>query len=61
MKIGVPMETKPMEARVALIPYAVAELVQAGHAVFVQASAGLLSGYSDAEFVAAGATVRVHG
>lgn len=57
MKIGVPMETKPMEARVALIPYAVAELVQAGHAVFVQASAGLLSGYSDAEFVAAGATV----
>lgn len=57
MKIGVPMETKPMEARVALIPYAVAELVQAGHEVLVQASAGVLSGYSDAEFVAAGAAV----
>lgn len=57
MKVGLPMETKPMEARVALIPHAVAELVRAGHEVFVQASAGCLSGYPDVEFEAAGATL----
>lgn len=57
MKIGIPMEIKPMEARVALVPHAAAELVQAGHQVFIQANAGLLSGYPDAEYQAVGAQV----
>lgn len=55
MKIGIPMEIKPMEARIALVPGAVAELVQAGHPVFVQAGAGVLSGYPDSEYLRAGA------
>lgn len=55
MKIGVPMEIKPMEARIALVPAAVGELVQLGHEVFVQSGAGQFSGYSDAEYLQAGA------
>lgn len=57
MKIGIPTEIKPMEARVALVPGAVAELAQAGHRLFVQAGAGSLSGYSDDAYREAGATV----
>ena len=40
MRIGVPMEIKPLEGRVALTPEAAGELVRAGHEVFVQAGAG---------------------
>lgn len=57
MKIGIPLEIKPMEARVALVPGAVTELVQAGHAVGVQVGAGQLSGYPDADYQKAGATM----
>ncbi len=57
MKIGIPLEIKPMEARVALVPGAVAELVQAGHQVLVQVGAGQLSGYDDEAFLKAGATL----
>lgn len=57
MKIGIPLEIKPMEARVALVPGAVAELVQAGYPVGVQAGAGQLSGYPDVDYQKAGATM----
>lgn len=57
MRIGVPKEIKPREGRVALIPAACAQLIQHGHEVFVQTQAGILSGYSDADFQAAGVTV----
>lgn len=57
MRIGIPKEIKPQEGRVALIPAACAQLVQHGHEVFVQSQAGDLSGYSDADYVAAGVTV----
>lgn len=57
MKIGVPLEIKPMEARVALVPGAVAELVQSGHAVALQAGAGQLSGYQDEDYRKAGALI----
>lgn len=50
MRIGIPKEIKPMEGRVALIPPAAGEVVKRGHEVFVQAGAGLASGYSDAEY-----------
>lgn len=57
MKIGIPTEIKPMEARIALVPGAVAELVQAGHKVFVQAGAGVHSGYPDEDYRKSGATI----
>lgn len=55
MIIGVPRETKPMEGRIALVPHAVAELVQCGHQVWVQCGAGAASGFSDDQYQAAGA------
>ncbi len=36
MRIGVPKEIKPLEGRVGLIPAACADLVRAGHAVFIE-------------------------
>jgi len=57
MRIAIPKEIKTLEGRVALIPDAVADLIKQGHEVFVQHSAGDLSGYSDDEFSMAGATI----
>jgi len=57
MRIGVPREIKPMEGRVGLIPAACSELTASGHQVFVESGAGVQSGYSDAHFSAAGATL----
>ena len=47
MHIGVPKEIKPYEGRIAFVPEAVAELVNRGHTVSLQASAGEASGYSE--------------
>jgi len=55
MRIGVLREVKPLEGRVALIPDAVAELTDHGHEVWVEAGAGRVSGYADAEYAQAGA------
>lgn len=57
MRIGVPKEIKPQEGRVALIPAACAQLIQHGHEVYVQSQAGLMSGYTDADYQTAGVTV----
>lgn len=57
MNIGVPREIKVLEGRVGLIPAAVAELTARGHRVLVQSGAGVLSGYDDDDFGAAGATI----
>lgn len=57
MRIGVPKEIKPLEGRVSLIPDAVAELVRHGHQVLLQSGAGEASGYADALYAAAGATI----
>ena len=57
MKIGVPKEIKNHEYRVGMIPAAVKELVHSGHKVAVEANAGTGIGYSDAEYVAAGAEI----
>lgn len=57
MRIGIPREIKPLEGRVGLIPEAAAELVRRGHRVFVECSAGNLSGYPDAAYSQAGVAV----
>ncbi|MBL1292333.1 MAG: alanine dehydrogenase [Thiotrichales bacterium] len=57
MEIGIPRELKIREGRVALVPSAVASLVAAGHRVFVETNAGVLSGYDNAAYTAAGALI----
>lgn len=57
MKIGVPAETAPDERRVGLVPETVARLTNAGHSVQVATGAGVASGFPDAEYEAAGATI----
>lgn len=57
MIIGVPKEIKNNENRVALTPAGAMALSKRGHQVFVQASAGEGSGFSDAEYEAAGASL----
>ena len=53
--IGVPKEIKDMEGRVSMQPDGVAELVHYGNEVYVQTGAGEGSGFSDEEYVEAGA------
>ena len=55
MIIGVPKEIKNNENRVGMTPAGVAELVKQGHTVYVQASAGVNSGFADEEYTAVGA------
>ncbi|MBK1635548.1 alanine dehydrogenase [Rhodovulum adriaticum] len=55
MRIGCPTEIKSHEYRVGLTPNAVREAVTHGHQVMVQAGAGLGSGFTDADYTAAGA------
>ena len=57
MVIGIPKERKVQEYRVALTPQAVGVLVQHGHKVLVEKSAGLGSGITDQEFKNAGARI----
>ena len=57
MKVAVPSEIKNHEYRVAITPAGVHEFVRFGHEVVVQRGAGAGSSISDAEYVAAGATV----
>lgn len=55
MIIGVPKEIKNNENRVGMTPAGVAELVKRGHTVYVQATAGANSGFSDDDYIAVGA------
>ena len=57
MKIGCPKEIKPQEFRVGLTPDAARECVAHGHEVLVETGAGLGAGFSDADYVAAGARI----
>ncbi|MFN8346656.1 MAG: alanine dehydrogenase [Spirosomataceae bacterium] len=57
MIIGVPKEIKNNENRVALTPAGVAEFLKNGHTIYIQSTAGEGSGFEDAEYEAAGATV----
>ena len=57
MIIGIPKEIKNNENRVGMTPMGVAELVRRCHKVVVQHSAGENSGFSDDEYVKAGAMI----
>ncbi|MFM2324382.1 MAG: hypothetical protein RL244_1261 [Pseudomonadota bacterium] len=57
MQIGVPLETVPGEARVAATPETVKKLVGQGHALKVQAGAGIRAGITDAAYETAGASI----
>ncbi len=57
MRIGIPKEIKTLEGRVGLIPAACADLVRAGHEVFVEAGAGQQSGYPDDSYRALGVQI----
>ncbi|MES5892106.1 MULTISPECIES: alanine dehydrogenase [Bacillus cereus group] len=55
MRIGIPTEIKNNENRVAMTPAGAVHLVQNGHEVFVQKGSGIGSGFTDEEYVQAGA------
>ncbi len=57
MRIGVPLETAPHEARVSLVPETIKKLIARKHTVAVQAGAGFLSAATDADYRAAGAEI----
>ncbi len=57
MKIGLPKEIKDNEYRVGLTPAGVRAFTDAGHKVFVEKSAGEGSGFEDALYVKAGASI----
>ncbi len=57
MKVGILKEIKVLEKRVCMVPSGVATMVAAGHELYVEASAGVGAGYSDEEYIAAGAKI----
>jgi alanine dehydrogenase len=57
MIVGVPTEVKTDEYRVGMRPVGAEVLVKHGHTVLIQSGAGLGSGFSDAEYDAAGARI----
>lgn len=57
MKIGILKEIKEGESRVILTPVEVKELIQNGHDVFVQKSAGALAGFEDESYEKSGAVI----
>ncbi len=57
MKIGCVKEIKNNEFRVGLTPDNVKAYVAAGHLVYIEKDAGAGSGFSDAEYAAAGASI----
>ncbi|MCA0972249.1 alanine dehydrogenase [Halobacillus litoralis] len=57
MFIGIPKEIKNNENRVAITPAGVLNLVESGHRVFVETTAGVGSGFEDEDYQEAGATI----
>ena len=57
MIVGVPIEIKENENRVSMTPYAVRTLINDGHQVLVQESAGVKSGFSNDEYTKFGARI----
>ena len=57
MKVGIPKEIKNNENRVGMTPAGVAAMTARGHEVYVQHTAGDGSGFSDDEYVGAGAKI----
>lgn len=59
LSLGVPKETAWLENRIALVPDAVALLVNAGHKVVVETQAGIAAHYADAQYSEAGAEIAM--
>lgn len=57
MIIGIPKEIKNNENRVGMTPAGVAEFIKRGHKVYVQATAGVGSGFNDEAYTAVGAEI----
>lgn len=57
MRIAIPIETKPGEARVAMVPELAAKLVKQGFEVVLESGAGVKSGFPDAAYQTAGAQI----
>lgn len=57
MRIGVPKEVKNNENRVAMTPAGVMNLIQFGHEVYIETGAGIGSGFSDRDYMSAGAHI----
>ncbi len=57
MKIGIPKEIKNNESRVALTPSGAKTLVENGHTVLIETHAGENSGFSDEQYLKAGAQI----
>ena len=57
MKIGIPRERKENERRVAITPLGVKELSQLGAEIFIENDAGILSGFTNDEYLDAGAKI----
>lgn len=57
MHIGVPLETRTGETRVAATPETVKKLISQGHTVTVQSGAGVEASFPDSAFEAAGAKI----
>jgi len=57
VRVGVPKEIKSDEYRVGMMPVGAEQLVRAGHQVFVEAQAGVASGFADDDYRRAGATI----
>jgi len=58
MIIGIPKEIKQNEYRVGMIPAGVRALVEAGHKVYVQKTAGIASDFTDDEYAQVGAEIK---
>ena len=57
MIIGIPKEIKENENRISVLPSGVASFIEAGHKVFIERDAGLGSGFSNDEYIKAGAAI----
>ena len=57
MRIGVPLETRPGETRVAATPETVKKLISQGHSVVIQKDAGVQASQPDSAYEAVGATI----
>ena len=57
MRIGVPLEIRPGETRVAATPETVKKLISQGHSVLIQKNAGVQASQPDSAYEAVGATI----
>ena len=59
MRIGVPLETRANETRVAATPETVKKFISQGHTVIVQNNAGVASSQPDSAYEAVGASLSL--